>query len=199
MKKTLFRFLCLVSFVAFLPFKTSIAAALDANLTYDGFDIQMDTSVKGAGGLNVSAEFLFSNNNFKRRTFLSSFGFYGVDTDNLEYRIGAGVKAYVYGYRYLHIKTRYAFGSNIALGGFFYHVIPKINRFSLGAEFWYAPSITSFNGIDRLYDISARLAFRIIKNLDLYLGYRHIGMHEKNQNCEFILNSSPFLGIRFNF
>lgn len=185
--------------LASLPFTNSQATALDVNFSFDSFVIKMDTGIKGAGGLNLSAEFMFSNNSFKRRVFFASYGFYGVDTDNLEYRIGAGIKAYTYAYKHIYKGSKYAFASNIALGGFFYHIIPKANRFSIGAEVWYAPSVTSFNGTDRLYDLSARLAFRIIKNLDLYLGYRHIAIHQKNHNCEFILDTSPFLGIRFNF
>lgn len=192
-------FTSLVIFFTFIPFSKAKATALDVNFSFDSFLVKMDTGITGAGGLNLSAEFMFSNNSFKRRVFFGSYGFYGVDTDNLEYRIGAGVKAYTYIYRHLVQGAKYSFGSNIALGGFFYHIIPKANRFSIGAEFWYSPALLSFNGTDRLYDLSARLAFRLIKNLDLYLGYRHIAMHHKNHACEFILDTSPFLGIRFNF
>lgn len=65
-------------------------------------------------------------------------------------------------------------GTVIALGGHFNFTWPTYNRFALGGELYYAPSIVSFNKADRFLEFGVRAGYQILRNAEVYVGYRHV-------------------------
>ncbi len=65
-------------------------------------------------------------------------------------------------------------GTVLGLGGRFNYTWPTYNRFTLGGELYYAPKIVSFNNADRYLQYGVRAGYEILRNAELYVGYRHI-------------------------
>ncbi|HET7922418.1 MAG TPA: YfaZ family outer membrane protein [Gammaproteobacteria bacterium] len=65
-------------------------------------------------------------------------------------------------------------GVAVGLGAHFHYVWPSYNRFALGGEIYYAPSIVSFNQADRYLEFSVRAGYSVLRNAEVYIGYRHV-------------------------
>ena len=65
-------------------------------------------------------------------------------------------------------------GTALALGANFHYVWPSYNRFAVGGEFYYAPNIVSFRNTDRYMEFGVRAGYSILRNAEVYVGYRHI-------------------------
>ena len=65
-------------------------------------------------------------------------------------------------------------GTALALGANFHYVWPSYNRFAIGGEFYYAPNIVSFRNTDRYMEFGVRAGYSILRNAEVYVGYRHI-------------------------
>ena len=65
-------------------------------------------------------------------------------------------------------------GVAIALGAHFHYVWPSYNRFAIGGELYYAPSIVSFNHADRYMEFGVRAGYSVLRNAEIYVGYRHV-------------------------
>ena len=82
---------------------------------------------------------------------------------------GVGVKAF-----YINPKFVDENGLALGIGGHFRYTWPTYNRFAIGGELYYAPNIVSFRNTDRYLQTSVRGAYQILRNADIYVGYRYI-------------------------
>ncbi|HET7306476.1 MAG TPA: YfaZ family outer membrane protein [Gammaproteobacteria bacterium] len=65
-------------------------------------------------------------------------------------------------------------GEAIAIGGFVQYQLPRYNRIGFGAHIYYAPGIISFGGLDRMLEYGVRADYQVLRNANVYLGYRQI-------------------------
>ncbi|HKT33129.1 MAG TPA: YfaZ family outer membrane protein [Gammaproteobacteria bacterium] len=65
-------------------------------------------------------------------------------------------------------------GTVLALGGHFNYTWPTYNRFTIGGELYAAPKIVSFNNADRYLQYGVTAGYEILRNAELYVGYRHV-------------------------
>ena len=65
-------------------------------------------------------------------------------------------------------------GVAVGLGAHFHYVWPSYNRFAIGGELYYAPSIVSFNNADRYMEFGVRAGYSVLRNAEVYVGYRHV-------------------------
>lgn len=68
-------------------------------------------------------------------------------------------------------------------------------KMRLEGEFFYSPSVLSFNDIDNLKQYSGRLVFSPFPTADLYLGYRNVRFNTRNGDRT--LHDGGFVGLTF--
>src|SRR5487761_699777 len=89
-------------------------------------------------------------------------------------------------------------GTVLGLGGRFNYTWPSYNRFTIGGELYYAPKIVSFNNADRYLQYSVNAGYEILRNAELYVGYRHISAAFTNTST-LTLDSTYIVGLNHTF
>jgi len=89
-------------------------------------------------------------------------------------------------------------GTVLGLGGRFNYTWPSYNRFKIGGELYYAPSIASFNNADRYLQYSVNAGYEILHNAELYVGYRHISAAFTNTST-LTLDNTFMVGLNLTF
>jgi len=69
-------------------------------------------------------------------------------------------------------KGRNEDGTALGLGGFLRYTLPNYDRVSFGGHAYYAPGVVSFGDTEEFYDIDLWAGYSIIKDADVYLGWR---------------------------
>jgi hypothetical protein len=92
-------------------------------------------------------------------------------------------------------------GSAVGLGFHFRYTWPDYNRFGIGGELYYAPSIVSFQNVSRYLQTGVRAEYEVLRNADVYVGYRYIsaGFTNGSQNGALTLDSSFVIGMSLTF
>lgn len=190
-------FTCFSSALLLAAATTNVWAAksLEANLSDDTAQVEFDTKVSSTNNIYVNASLLYTEEDENKSALVSTVGFQGVETDNETYRAAVGVRGYLYDYGKFN-------GAAIAVGGMFYHTIPGAQRLSAGGYAWFAPQVTSFGNTEQLYELSGRLAFRVIQNTDIFLGYRYLKIENDKYGKKSIkdpIEKGLHVGFRLNF
>ncbi|MGA9851749.1 MAG: YfaZ family outer membrane protein [Gammaproteobacteria bacterium] len=89
-------------------------------------------------------------------------------------------------------------GTVLGLGGHFNYVWPTYNRFTIGGELYYAPKIVSFNNADRYLQYGMTAGYEILRNAELYVGYRHISAAFTGTSTV-TLDSTFMVGLNLSF
>lgn len=171
------------------------ARSLETNLSNDTVQVEFDTKLPSTANLFVNASLLYTEEHDDHSAVVGTLGFQGVETDNATYRAAVGGRLYLYDYGSLN-------GAAIAVGGLFYHTIPGAQRLSAGGYAWFAPQVTSFGDTEQIYELGGRVAFRVIQNTDIFVGYRYLKVkNEKSGNTRFddALEKGLHVGFRLNF
>ncbi|MDE2234053.1 MAG: hypothetical protein KGL13_00990 [Gammaproteobacteria bacterium] len=95
-------------------------------------------------------------------------------------------------------KQNYGNGTVLGLGGHFNYTWPTYNRFIIGGELYYAPSIVSFNNADRYLEFGVNAGYEILHNAELYVGYRHISAAFTHTGT-LTLDSTFMVGFNLSF
>lgn len=107
---------------------------------------------------------------------------------------GVGAKAF-----YINPKLLDENGAAVGVGGHFRWTWPTYNRFAIGGELYYAPSIVSFRHTDRYLEAGVRAAYQILRNADVYVGYRYMTAAFDNGPSSITLDSSIVVGMSLTF
>lgn len=99
---------------------------------------------------------------------------------------------------YISPKNSSSNGEAVGLGAHFRYTWPSYNRFAIGGEFYYAPKIVTFGDADRYFEFGARAAYEVLRNADVYVGYRHISA-AFNGSSDVTLDSSFIVGLSLTF
>lgn len=143
----------------------AMARDLDLSLTNDSAKAQvnfLDTNSE----IQVGAGYTYHEHS--RHIFNADLHAQGrTALGNLPTTAGIGMRAI--GYSQDHLD-----GGALALGGFATVNIPDVPGLSVNGSLHYAPSILSFGDSDDLIDIEARVSYRVIRNADVFAGYRYL-------------------------
>ncbi|MGB9428783.1 MAG: YfaZ family outer membrane protein [Gammaproteobacteria bacterium] len=89
-------------------------------------------------------------------------------------------------------------GTVLGLGGHFKYTWPTYNRFTIGGELYYAPKIVSFNNADRYLQYGVNAGYEILRNAELYAGWRHISAAFTGTSTV-TLDSTFVVGLNISF
>lgn len=89
-------------------------------------------------------------------------------------------------------------GTVLGLGGEFRYTWPDYNRFNIGGELYVAPKIVSFNNADRFLEYGVNAGYEILRNAELYVGYRHVSAAFTGTSTV-TLDSTFMVGLHLNF
>ncbi|MGH8372644.1 MAG: YfaZ family outer membrane protein [Gammaproteobacteria bacterium] len=100
----------------------------------------------------------------------------------------------------LFISPKYGSENGVAigLGAHFHYVWPSYNRFAIGGELYYAPSIVSFNHADRYLEFGVRAGYSVLRNAEIYVGYRHVSAAFTNTS-NVTLDNTFMAGLTLTF
>lgn len=174
---------------------TLAANSIEANLNNDTAQVEFDTQLPKTANLYVNASLLYTEEHNNHSAIVSTIGFQGIETDNETYRAAIGGRLYLYDYGNLN-------GAAIAVGGLFYHTVPGAQRLSAGGYGWYAPKVTSFGETEQVFEVGGRVAFRVIQNTDVFVGYRYLKIKNNKYGkgtFDEALEKGPHVGFRLNF
>jgi hypothetical protein len=116
----------------------------------------------------------------------------GSKTPGLE--LGVGPRFY-----YLHHDKKDADAAAVALGGHLRYKLPSVQRLSLIATAFYAPSITATLDAHNMYEVGAGISYELLPTANVYLLYRRIRADfTKGIGAENI-DSGGSLGVSFTF
>ena len=184
--------------VALAGLSTQAAASLapgslEVSLNNETVHFEYDRPITRASNLHINAGLLYTEQHDEDSATVFTLGFQGVETDNRTYRAAVGAR--LYGYKAPYSTSGFA----LAFGGLFYHVIPGAHHVSFGGYGFVAPQVTSFGDTEYLYEVGARLAYRIIQNTDIFVGYRYLHLKNEAQSFNDTLEDGFNLGFRVNF
>ncbi|RMF16018.1 MAG: hypothetical protein D6758_08735 [Gammaproteobacteria bacterium] len=97
-----------------------------------------------------------------------------------------------------HVSDSPFEGSALALGGSAHVKIPDVPGLGIRGTLYYAPSITSFGDADGLFRLETRVTYRVIRNADVFLGYRNIEADVENGG-DFRIDEGLFGGLSLKF
>jgi hypothetical protein len=89
-------------------------------------------------------------------------------------------------------------GIPLAVGGFVKYTFPRLNRVNIRGEAWIAPEILSAGDLDKYQDYTLRVGYNVMKEADLYIGYRYVqGQFSNGTKAEFDNGANVGFNIRF--
>ena len=90
-------------------------------------------------------------------------------------------------------------GGGVGVGGYATVNIPTVPGLSFSGSAHYAPSILSFGDSEDVTDIEARISYRVIRNADVYAGYRYINTDLEDSSHDVNLDEGVLVGMKIFF
>lgn len=90
-------------------------------------------------------------------------------------------------------------GGGVGIGGFATVNIPTVPGLSFTGSAHYAPSILSFGDSDNITNLELRASYRVIRNADVFAGYRYINTDLDDSNSDINLDEGVLAGIKIYF
>lgn len=167
------------------------AANLDFNLASNALDVDYTANLTDSG-LEGDLSYLHHSDRV-------DIGAVGLDLVGNASPVGSplifGVGAKFF---FISPKGGVSNGSAIGVGGHFRYTWPDYNRFVLGGELYYAPSIVSFQNVDHYLQYGVKASYEVLRNADVYVGYRHVSA-SFNGSGNVALDSSFMVGMNLTF
>jgi len=85
----------------------------------------------------------------------------------------------------------------LGIGGYVDVTLPKFTDMTLGAEVYYAPSITITDDLDNLREIAFRASYQLFENATLYAGIRHLEVEVDDFDFEFTEDAHVGFTLQF--
>lgn len=168
-------------------------ASIEASLNNESIQFELDKPLAGTSNLHVNAGLLYTEQHDDGSSNVLTTGFQGVETDNRTYRAAVGARLYAYS------APNSNSGAALSFGGLFYHVLPGASHVSLGGYGWVAPKVTSFGDTEYIYEFGGRIAYRVIQNTDVFLGYRNLYLKSDDGSFKDAIEDGFHIGFRLNF
>ena len=89
-------------------------------------------------------------------------------------------------------------GTALGMGGFLRYTLPQYDRFSFGGSLYYSPEVLSFGDIEKFYEYGLWSSYSLIKDADIYLGWRTMKAEFKSDGTE-RMDTGFHVGMRVRF
>lgn len=165
---------------------TSLANDLYLDVNQDAFFARFD-GTHASNGLNISLSALFNDENGD----VYSVGIFKTGDLSRNDSITAGLGAKL---SYFNLD-----GDDVqalSLGGSLFYAIPQAPDITVGAELYYAPSITVSDDLDNTIDFNFRVNYQAFENGSIYAGYRLIELDTGAGDFE--VDDSLHIGIKLS-
>lgn len=103
------------------------------------------------------------------------------------------------GMRGIYWDQNRADGGAVGLGGFATVNIPRVPGLSFTGGVHYAPSILSFGDSDDMTSLELRGSYRVIRNAELFAGYRYLNTEIEGTNRDVNLDEGVMAGMKIFF
>ena len=163
------------------------AGNLDLNLNNDA--VQFEANGNLAPNLEVGGGLLSSDDNEDVTAWHAKL--MGTES-NRDYDVGLGV-------RWSQYDTDYGDGGGLGLGGYGYVYVPSVPRLSLGGYGFYTPGVVTSDELEDSLEYGLRARYRVVRNVDAYVGYRRVEAEFDNRHGDETLDSGPLAGLRMIF
>lgn len=165
----------------------AVANDLFLDLNQDSIFARFD-GTHARNGLNLTASALFNDENGD----VLSLGLFtnGQLNRNSSFNAGLGAKL-----MYLNLDG----GDDVqalAVGGSLFYTLPRSSDVKIGAELYYAPSITVTDDLDGVLDLNIRLSYQAFDNGAIYAGFRLVELDF--DGGEFELEEGLHLGFKLS-
>jgi len=160
----------LATFSLILLSTTVSAQRIDINLKQDSARFSYITLIGGStfGRTEMTTGILYNEDgNIVANIDLQVIDVAGSKTPGLE--LGVGPRFY-----YLKHDDTDSSGAAIALGGQLRYKLPSLQRLSLIANLFYAPSITTTLDAENLHEFGMGVSYELLPTANIYLKYRRI-------------------------
>ena len=163
--------------------------SMDISLSEDTARIAFDAAKMGSG-LHLA----FAAQHHMDDGDIFSIGTHVVDVRDNQKDLYIGIGANTYG-----VFTDVEDGAALGVGGFIRYNFPDQKDWSLAGYSYYAPAVTSFSGIDNLFDFDIRLQFAVIPTARVFTGYRYTSISFEDASGNYKLGDGLHLGIKLDF
>jgi len=184
--------------LALLPFmlfsSLTLANDFEASLSSETaqFSLYSDSSVVGWGGSDLALRLLYNEaGDFVGQAEIMSIR---QADENTPLTLGVGVKGYL---GRLDILNESVFA--VAIGGSIRYVVPAKMPFTLYANLFLAPKITSFSDTKELQDYNFGAQIEIMPQTAMFVGYRKFKIDTKKASDYRLDDSNIHFGIRLTF
>lgn len=181
-----------------LPLATALSFAAVPALAADADFSLTNESVKGQvnffdGRSDIQAGAGYTYHEGSRHMFNGEFHAQGrTALGNLPTTAGIGFRGMVWDDDDLD-------GGALGIGGFATVNIPTVPGLSFTGGAHYAPSILSFGDSDELTSIELRASYRVIRNAEVFAGYRYINTDIDGTNADVNLDEGVMAGLKIYF
>lgn len=110
---------------------------------------------------------------------------------NMPTTVGLGVRA-------IGFDDHQFTGGGLGVGGYGTVNIPRVPGLSVNASAHYAPNVLSFDDAKNLWNLDAKVSYRIIRNGAVYGGYRYLRV-DRDHHASTTLESGLVVGMQLYF
>ncbi|BEU01639.1 hypothetical protein OAG1_04390 [Agarivorans sp. OAG1] len=161
----------------------ALASSIKFDLNNDVFETGFATQI--APGAEMSANYMYS----RPEGDLADFGIKATHQQDIhKFAIGAKFTKLWANHR----ENPHAF----AIGGDY--SIAVAQNLKISGSAYYAPSVLTSSELNRYYDLDAKIAYSIMPQADVYLGYRAIQFRYANEP-DLDFTKGLYIGAAFNF
>ena len=174
-------------------FANAQAADFEAALSQDTaeFTFRSDSSVIGWGGSDLALGFFFNEaDDFIAQASIMQMRQASEETP---LTFGVGIKGYLG-----HLDDPDEDVLAFAIGGEARYTIPGTMPMALYARAFYAPSITSFSGVDEVIDYQVGFQIEALPQTVAFVGVRHLEMETDDGDYE-LDDDNLHIGVRLTF
>lgn len=90
-------------------------------------------------------------------------------------------------------------GGALAIGGMARVKMPGMDRLAVQANAYFAPNASTFGDFDKLTDIGVSVGYEVLKDAELYIGYRWIKTSVEHFSGTIDVEDGANIGIRLTF
>ena len=85
------------------------------------------------------------------------------------------------------------------MGGVVTGRIPGNDRVGAFGEIWFAPEVSSFADLDRVFEINLGVEYQLLRQAAIGVGWRHVDLQSRNFSGTVDYEDSAFVAFKFLF
>ena len=182
--------LALPTLVAMSPLAAYAGGEIDFALSNNSIRLEHDAVLVGTGAY-LSTGFLYSEDD---NNWALTAGFNAVDATLANKELIGGI-----GFKGMALSTSYSdLSVGIGIGGFLRWQPDVMNGLGLEGQGYYAPNILSFGDLTDVYEVVARVTYKVLPQAKAFVGYHVLsGQYENNKSED--VDATFHIGFRITY